>query len=360
MAWRNSYVREHAEQKGLNLIPPEDGVRAAIAEILSVDGPREVLIHRGLADIADPELTDTDLNSVPLIDWVEKRNGKLVTANRRFSPKRDAFLNQHRFAGVPYMPGVGFMEMMAEAASLVFASKDTELVFENLSFLEGFKLHRDEPRDVSVDVSESSNGRLSMTVRAPFKTKLGSICEMREYAKATVSLRNPSGTSKIDSMSLSLSEATDLEKVFEDAKRRKQNVHLGPLFNDAHRCPESAKASKVRYGQQGIEMCVRLPKAQLNTKEYPIEQFLCNPAFLDSLHQAGAILTILLTDYVYLPVGAEQFVIYERPTRDEQYRVTAKLTSIDASSATFNMSMVRNDGTCCVKITNSRFSRINA
>jgi acyl transferase domain-containing protein/NAD(P)-dependent dehydrogenase (short-subunit alcohol dehydrogenase family) len=360
MAWRNSYVREHAEQKGLNLIPPEDGVRAAIAEILSVDGPRDVLIHRGLADVADPELTDTDLNGAPFIDWVEKRNGKIVTANRRFSPKRDAFLNQHRFAGVPYMPGVGFMEMMAEAASLVFDNKDAEVIFENLSFVEGFKLHREEPRDVCVDISESSNGKLSMTVRAPFKTKIGNVCELREYAKSFVSFRKLSNTSKIESMNLALPEETSLEKVFEDAKSRKQNVHLGPLFNDAHRCPESAKASKVRYGQHGIEMWVRLPKAQLNTKEYPIEQFLCNPAFLDSLHQAGAILSILLTNQVYLPVGAEQFVIYERPTRDEQYRVIAKLLSIDASSATFNMSMVRNDGTCCVKITNSRFSRINA
>ena len=361
MAWRNSFVREHGEQKGLNFIDPESGARAAVAEITATTGPSEVVIHRGLGDVADVELSDCDLSEVPLIDWVEKQNGIVTATHRRFSPKRDAFLNQHRFAGIPYMPGVGFMEMMAETLNLLATPEDGAIVFRKLSFLDGFKLHRDEPRDVRIDVTESTPGLYEMNVRSPFKLKVRNDWEVRDYARALLQFHpRTSERVMVPTWSLELTEITDYGEIFEAAKQRKQNVHLGPLFNDAHRTAAAAKASTVRWGRQGIEALVSLPKTQIDFPGYPLKQFLINPAFLDALHQAGAVLAIQLTNQVYLPVGAEEFVVYEAPKRDEMYRVVAKLKTLDDVQATYDMFMTREDGTCCVRLTNSQFRRINA
>jgi hypothetical protein len=84
-----------------------------------------------------------------------------------------------------------------------------------------------------------------------------------------------------------------------------------------------------------------------------------NPTFLDSLHQAGAVLAIQLTGNVYLPVSAEEFVVYDSLIQPAQYCVRARLKKLDEHRATYDMVMVREDGKLCASITDSTFQRIN-
>lgn len=359
MAWRNGFVRDHAESSGLNFIEPRAGAKAAVREILSPKAVAEVLIHRGLGGVADREQLETSVQGLPLVDWIDRRDGKVIRAHRRVSIRRDALLEQHRFAGVPLMPGVGFMEMMAEVASVVQGRADGAIIWTQLAFLDAFKLYREEPRDVCVEVGvPDSEGAIPMTVYAPFVVA-GGPSENRPYARARVQIAQDAPMPPFDdSLRLEWTRETDFATELGRAKSITKNVHFGPLFNEAcqpgHRMP-----TRVRLGKQGIETIVPLPRACTETPNYPLDQYLINPAFMDSLHQAGAVLAIELTGHVYLPVSAERFVLYAPLRQPGNYRVLAKLRHIDDESAAYDLIMVRQDHTLCAAITNSCFRRIN-
>ncbi|HMA96975.1 MAG TPA: SDR family NAD(P)-dependent oxidoreductase, partial [Polyangiaceae bacterium] len=274
MAWRNNYVRMNAEKEGLSLIPPQAGARVAALEILAAQGPSEVLVHRGLGGIIDGELSTYEPDQYPLIDWVEKRAGRVTRIHRRVSHQRDALLDQHRFAGVPYMPGVGFMEMMAESARLTSIRGGRSVVFRDLAFLEGFKLHREEPRDVWLELEPgSAPGETVMTVKAPAVSAVAIRSAPREYAKARVVLTDSPPPVALDpAWNLESTASTDYATLLAAARARKQNVQFGPLFNDACSA-ENRVASPVRWSAQGLESHQRLPQAQLTHAQYPLDRF---------------------------------------------------------------------------------------
>jgi acyl transferase domain-containing protein/acyl carrier protein/short-subunit dehydrogenase len=358
MAHRNSFVQEHAESMGLNLIAPDAGAQVAIREIFAHHGPTEVVLHRGLPGVADQEQVALSLDAFPMIDWVDRRSGIVTHAHRRFSPARDEFLNQHRFAGIPLMPGVGFQEMMAETAKLITGCVEpAEYVFHDLKFLDAFKLHREEPRDVQLRVMPQEPSDIyRMVVSSSVKTKIRETT--KDYASAGVQIR-PRTNATFDPEKFRLQfkhDSKDLSEVL-DRKQRPQDVKLGPLFNEA-RQPNAQKPTRIRWSEQGIETWVPLPVAQLNNPRYPRTGFLINPSFLDALHQAGAMLSIALTDEVYLPVGAQKFIVHESPNQDAHYTVIAKVLTLDETQLTYDMVMLNEAGLPCVTIENSWFRRV--
>lgn len=361
MAWRNTFVRENAEKGGLNFIDPKSGAAAAALEAARADGPCEVILHRGLADIIGSAETDVDLTPFPLVDFVEKKDGVISAVHRRFSPARDAFLDQHRLAEIPLMPGVGFMEMMAEAARVNGAPKGSAFVYRDLAFTDAFKLHRDAPRDVRIEMTPGQkDGEICMTVQSRFKPRMGLSAEVRVYARAWVTaLPSSEISTSVVHPDLKNAKVTTWSTVLDAAADRKQNVRFGPLFNEAKRSKAERLSSEIRWSDAGIETLVPLPKEQLSHPGYPLDRWLVNPAFLDTLHQAGAVLAIQRTGSVYLPVGAEEFVVFHAPDQDALYRVSAALIHLDEDAARYDMSMVREDGLLCATVRGSLFRRIH-
>ncbi|HYD40902.1 MAG TPA: SDR family NAD(P)-dependent oxidoreductase [Anaeromyxobacter sp.] len=366
MAWRNGFLREHAENAGLNFIAPEEGGRAAAREILSARPEVEVVLHRGLGGLVDPELAATPLDAAPFVDWVSHGEGRLPVVYRRFSPKRDALLDQHRLAGTPLMPGVGFMELMAEAHELVLGEDAGEAghpyVFRQLAFKDAFKLYREAPRDVLVRsaAAEGAGGHaLRMEVWSPFQSQAGGRAEERLYCTAIVS-REPIAPPAGPPMRWALGgeEKTDFARLLpRPGEGHEKNVLFGPIFNDARRAGHSLAELEVTYGKDGIWTRVPLPRAQLSEPRYPLSRLRINPAFLDSLHQAGAVFCILQTGQVYLPVGAEEFAVLVPPIEEGQYDVVARVTDRGQDLFLFDIAMLRGERLCCLA-RNVAFRRI--
>ncbi len=366
MAWRNAFLREHAENAGLNFIAPEEGGRAAVREILSANPEVEVVLHRGLGGLVDPELAATPLAAAPFVDWVSHGAGRMPVVYRRFSPRRDALLDQHRLAGTSLMPGVGFLELMAEAHELVLGEDAREAgqpyVFRQLAFKDAFKLYREAPRDVLVRsaAAESAGGQaLRMEVWSPFQSQAGGPAEERLYCTAVVS-REPIAPPAEPPARWALGgdEKTDYARLLpKPGDGLEKNVLFGPIFNDARRAGHSPAELEVTYGKDGIWTRVPLPRAQLSEPRYPLARLRINPAFLDALHQAGAVYCILQTGQVYLPVGAEEFAVLVPPTEEGQYDVVARVTDRTQDLYHFDVAMLRGERLCCLA-RNVAFRRI--
>jgi hypothetical protein len=138
----------------------------------------------------------------------------------------------------------------------------------------------------------------------------------------------------------------------------KQSVRLGPLFNDSQRPGHSREETAIVHGVSGIWARAPLPKEQLAEPRYPLAQFLVNPAFLDSMHQAGALFSIRLTGRIFLPVGADEFVIFAPIKQDGCYDVFAKIVKRTEDRFWYDIALLRERKDLCCLARNVVFRRI--
>ena len=359
MAWKNSFVKENAETMGLNLLDPQQGARAAVREISTFSNKADIIIHNGLGMVADPMMCSVDLTRFPMIDRIESDSEGICAVHRRVSPKRDVLLDQHRLSGIPLMPGVGFMEMMAEALTVITKGNAGTCIFKNIEFSDAFKLYREEPRDVTIEICKNDN-EFTMTVKSPLKTVFSKDEQIRIYSKSNVKW----GNSDIKNENPKKWFTDDLKKVsykelLDDAIRFKQNVIFGSLFNDAKRDGHSETDNTVFWGNDGLITEIRFPIAQLTNLRYPLDKLLLNPCFLDSIHQAGAVYGILMTDQIYLPSGAEEFIVSKIPKADGKFRIYVKMKSKTDEKIIYDIAMLDGKDELLCYVKNSLFRRIH-
>ena len=360
MAWRSSFVREGAEAMGLNLIEPNEGARAAVREMMLAIGPVDVVLHKGLGPLLDSAMVGLDLSPYPLIDRVEMSPSGIKSVHRRFGPVRDAFVDQHRFGKTPLMPGVGLMEFMAEAYCLVANECEGALVFRDLEFSDALLFHREKPRDVVAELEPIADShRVKMVIKSPFKPVLAQAAEWREYSRAMVSVESRE-TSEIrgEDWEISDTHRRTYRSVLLEGVGIARNVVFGPLFNDARGDNGGEQEGTLTWSDHGICTPVRFPKAQWNNPRYPLAKFRINPAFLDVVHQAGAVWGMLVTKDIYLPSSAEEFVVMRPPKAMGEYRVVAMAKNVSAERIIFNIAMWNPLNQVCCFVKNSMFRKV--
>lgn len=359
IASRSEFLKKNADAIGVLWIEPEAGVSAALYEILDPTLSR-VVLHRGISGLLPAESSATTPRTTPMIDWVERRSDRERVFHRRFSTARDLLLDQHRLSGTPLMPGVGFMEWMAEASAVLAPDRTGVLVFRQLQFLDAFKLYRDAARDTELMVQGPDDaGSYEMRVLAPPSGRLAGSGDRKLYSRALVSIEERAELERQASgWELGELQPSSMREELAHAPEFRQNVVFGPLLNDAHH-PNHVSTPDIEWGSDGIVTRVALPRAQIEERRYPLEQYLVNPAFLDAMHQAGAILAIKLTGQVFLPVGAREFVILHCPNLDGEYRVVARLTRRDVDEFLYDIAFWHDARTLCAVAWDVSFHRIS-
>jgi hypothetical protein len=188
-----------------------------------------------------------------------------------------------------------------------------------------------------------------MEVWSPFRSSQGMMEEYRLYARAQVSREavDPPAESPAHWSLGKPTERMTFARALEVAATLRQGVNLGPLLTESSRAGHDPTANEVLVGEDSIVTRIELPKAQLTEPRYPLARLHVNPAFLDSMHQAAAIYSILRTGSVYLPVGAEEFVIFEAPKQDARYDAIARVCDRTPDRIWFDVALLREGGRLC-------------
>jgi hypothetical protein len=185
---------------------------------------------------------------------------------------------------------------------------------------------------------------------------------IREYCKALVSIE-PVETDAIINQDWDIGNATKMSYslILENSVHFTHRVVFGAVFNDLKRANRSEPDCFVSLNENGIITPLPFPKAQFNNPGYPLDLFLINPAFLDSIHQAGAICSLELANrkHYFLPIGAEEFGIVKAPKVDGEYRILAKLREKCSDTMVYDIVMFNEKNELCSYVKNSSYLRIN-
>ncbi|KNY26217.1 type I polyketide synthase [Pseudobacteroides cellulosolvens] len=344
MAWRNEFVKENAEEMGLHLIEPERGVNEFINILTSNINLDEIVISKGLSFFVGLKKWHGIKNAVSLIDWVSKKEGEIKRIYKVLSVKSDPIINHHRVGKTPLMPAVGFMEMCAQAHSLIFEKKD-QYCFKNLVFNNALKLFNEKPQEVIMKPEKSSNGFMKATFYNYFKPKIGE-GKLVELNSMNVSpmIGDYEYLNELKEIETDNMEEILLKNSLEQLSKTLPNsINLGPLFMDE----KASKINMFKYNDQGVVLSIALSEEQINNKKYNLDNLLINPAFADSLMQCCGIHSSVDTDGLYLPWQVEEFGIVNTPKESGLYKAYAKRISGNDSEKSYDVILYNDKGEVC-------------
>ena len=133
------------------------------------------LQNAAIAPGAGPGLGLT-LAEAPVIDAVtELVPGQTMTAEVHLDPVQDVFLAQHRFKGRPLMPVVMTMEVLAEAAALLFEGQRVVTALKDISIQNGLRFHTDEMQRPRIHAAARGTGEVDLRFTCDFHNRHGKL-----------------------------------------------------------------------------------------------------------------------------------------------------------------------------------------
>lgn len=321
MAWRNEFVKENSEEMGLHLIEPDRGTNEFLNILMSNINKSEIVISKGLSPFTGHKKWQDIKNTVTLIDWVSKKDGEIQKIYKTLSVKADPIINHHRLGKTPLMPAVGFMEIAAQAHSLIYGKSD-QYCFNDIKLDNPLKLYNEKPQEIIMIPGKVSSGDVvDVAFYNNFKPKIGRdklTCLNSMKVSGTIGeyeyLSELKTIESIDMVEMRLQDSLE-----STAKKLSNAIHLGPLFMDE----KASKINRFRYNRQGIIFTTALSEEQTTNTKYDLNHLLINPAFADSLMQACGIHSSMDTDGVYLPWEIGEFGVVKVPREPGLFNVYA-------------------------------------
>jgi acyl transferase domain-containing protein/NAD(P)-dependent dehydrogenase (short-subunit alcohol dehydrogenase family)/acyl carrier protein len=342
MAWRNEIVKRNSEEMGLHFIEPDRGTNEFLNILMSNINRDEIVVSKGLGSLSGNKKWQDIKNTVPLIDWVSKKDGEIQKIYKVLSVKTDPIINHHRLGKTPLMPAVGFMEIGAQAHSLLYGRKE-QYCFKDVKLDNPLKLFNEKSQEIIMIPGKTSSGDLIDAVfYNNFKPKFG---------KGTMillnSMRISAAIGEYEHLrNLRLIESNDMvemglrDSLESTAKSLSNAISLGSLFMDE----QASKINRFKCNRQGIVSTIALSEEQLTNKKYNLRHLLINPAFADSLMQSCGIHSSVDTDGVYLPWKIGEFGVVKVPREPGLFKAFAEMTRNDGVEKTYDVILYGDNG----------------
>lgn len=192
---------------GITAIPPDEGT-AVFSDEFAQGSEAEVVVcgqlglfaasMKLISSQANEEDFDTDFNSdtrLTMIDGLRQKNSGTWQATRMLNLERDLYLNDHRIAKTPVLPGVMGIEIFVQTAKHVLG--DDVWMLSDMKFQSAVKLLRDQPLEILAEIEpESSRIQLKSRFVGKDGKQLG---ELREHFQGTAHLGVKQGSYPLQS-----------------------------------------------------------------------------------------------------------------------------------------------------------------
>jgi acyl transferase domain-containing protein/acyl carrier protein len=200
----------------------------------------------------------------PLLDRCLVKDEEHEVYLTEFAPERQWTLDEHRIAGYPVIPGVGFFEMIR--AALGERARNHLLEFQDVFFLSMVRVGVGETREVRVELTRDGDGYSFAILSSPDGKHDGGDSDLSTYALGRVRIGEPEAPARYDLSSFR--DRCNVEEIVFGEEDREED--LGPRWQSV---------SNVYIGRNEIFIPLEIPEAFLSD----FEQMKFHPALLDRL-----------------------------------------------------------------------------
>jgi len=273
------------EERGVDLLPADAGAQTLI-DLVAAGVRGELVIAGRLGDF------EPATQHHPLLDRVE-RSGEVVRAFRELTKAGDPWILDHAIDGVPVLPGVIGLEMMAGTAQELMPGQSFTGA-RNVQFSAPVKLHKEQPTTLIVEAEPGRDGEARCRLVSERVLRTGRT-RRTEHFSATLCFAPTAAVDSLPSAFLPDEEVTS------------EGIYLrffhGPRFQ--------VLTGIFGAAQDGLIAEGKVRHADIATP------LLTAPLVLEAAFQAAGLHRMMVAHQMGLPLEIEELQLLGTPSDDE-------------------------------------------
>ncbi len=346
----NPTVKKVLEERGIQFLPMEQGVKFFMADLL--DRSESEMVFSGLDYSFDRDglLGDPSDAPFPFLDAPVEKTDTGMTFSRVLDIERDLFLHDHTMGDVPLFLGSTGIETMAQMAQVLSGDSGQFVELTDFSIPYGIKLLKGRPKELLISGEKDENGCVDCRISSQFKNPKGVVMgDPKLHYQGKYRFRDkPLKGKKIALPAFSpVTFDGDVESLVYHPRRLFMFGLFGTITDinsfDGTTLVTTVNDSSTKEFFKGVKD----------------PNFVAAPVLVDAMFQTGGLLEFFTTSRTVLPYEINSLKFYKNVEKNvDYYCITQKINSGDETN-TYNLKLVDQKGNLFIEVDAFQMVKLN-
>ena len=346
----NPTVKKVLEERGIQFLPMDQGVKFFMADLLDTTETEMVFSGLDYSFDIDGLLGEPSETEFPFLDDIVEKTEKSITYSRILDLERDVFLHDHTMGDVPLFLGSTGIETMAQGAKSLSGRDGFFVELNDFSIPYGIKLLKGRPKELIITTTREGDDLYTCKISSQFKNPDGIAMgdPILHYQGQYKFADQPLKAKKI-----ALPEFTpvkydgEVETLVYNPKR----LFMYGLFQTI--------TDINSFDGQKLITTIKDTSEKEFFKGSKNPNFVAEPVFVDAMFQTGGLLEFFTTNMTVLPYKIKSLKFYKNVNKNEEYFcITEKITSGEETN-TYNLKLIDKTGKLYIEVVSFEMVKIN-
>jgi hypothetical protein len=346
----NPTVKKVLEERGIQFLPKEQGVKFFMADLLDKTESEMVFSGMDYSFDRDGLLGDPENKSFPFLDNQLEHTGTGVTYSRVLDIERDVFLHDHTMADVPLFLGSTGIETMAEVAKSMVEDNESLIELNDFYIPYGIKLLKKRPKELLIAGNKDKDGMFDCTITSIFKNPQGVIMgEPKLHYEGKYKFSKKSlKAKKVKLPQFSpISFKGELETLVYNPKRLFMFGLFGTITDINSFDGKTLITTMEDNSRKEFFKGVTNPN------------FVAFPILVDAMFQTGGLLEFFTTSRTVLPYKIKTLKFYKDVKKNTKYLCITQKQASQEETNTYDLKLVDKKGNVYIEIIGFEMVKIN-
>ncbi len=346
----NPTVKAVLEERGLQFLPMEQGVKFFMADLL--DTAESEMVFSGIDYSFDRDGLLGDPNDVPypFLDVPVEKTNDGITYSRVLDIERDLFLHDHTMGDVPLFLGSTGVETMAEVARSISEDRPYFVELNDFQIPYGIKLLKGRPKELLITGENEEDGKFNCTITSLFKNPKGVVMgdPKLHYQGEYTFAEKPLKPKKIQIPEFNeITWTGDLESLVYNPKRLFMFGLFGTITDINSFDGETLITTVEDFSDKEFFKGMKDPN------------FVAAPVLVDAMFQTGGLLEFFTTSRTVLPYKIKSLKFYEDVQRHTPYYCITRKRASGEETNTYDLKLVDKKGKVFIEVDSFEMVKLN-
>jgi len=346
----NPTVKAVLEERGIQFLPMEQGVKFFMADLL--DRAESEMVFSGLDYSFDKDglLGDPGDAQFPFLDTPVEKTGAGMKYSRVLDVQRDVFLHDHTMEDVPLFLGATGIETMAEVARSLSEDKAYFVELTQFQIPYGIKLLKGRPKELLISGKYNGEDLLDCRITSQFKNPKGIAMgdPKLHYEGKYRFAQKPLKPKKIKIPSFNpVSWEGDLEPLVYHPKRLFMFGLFGTIIDinsfDGNTLITTIEDNSEKDFFKGVKN----------------PNFVAAPILVDAMFQTGGLVEFFTSSRTVLPYKIQSLKYYKDVEKNKKYFCITQKTASGKETNTYDLKLTDKKGNVFIEVDSFEMVKLN-
>ena len=346
----NPTVKKVLEQRGIQFLPMDQGVKCFMADLL--DSHELEMVFSGMDYDFDRDglLKDVNDSEFPFLDYITAKDDKNVTFSRTLDLERDLFLYDHSMDGTPVFLGSTGIETLAEAATAIIEKGEHLVELKDFSIPYGIKILKQRPKELIIKTSRLEKGVYKSEISSQFKNSKGMAMGDPTLHYEGV-LRFAGSFPAPEKIQLPAFNKVELNGELEEIVYHPKRLFMSGLFNTIIKVNS--------FDEKTLVTTIKDSSAKEFFRGVTAPSLQTPAVIVDAMFQTGGLFEFFTTSRTVLPFKINVLKFFKNPEKNTEYYCITEKTASEDETNTYQLTLADKDGNVYISIKDFQMVKLN-